>query len=256
MNVNIKQKLAGKSAYIALGLLLVLILVFTVIAIVAAVNAQEEPVTPPTTDNAQGNGGEGSTPPVDDTQTGGDVTEPDVPSGGDQSPEDTPSGGEAEPDDTPSGGEIKEQICAPCDGYIQKDYSEDVLVFSQTMNDHRIHLGVDIAGKVGDPVKALAKGTVEKIYSDSFMGKTVIIDHGNGLRSVYMNLAADIPEGITEGKTVDAGTVIGAIGETAIAECADHPHLHFEIRVDSKKVDPKDHVTLPSASVSDDAYEG
>ena len=245
MNVNIKQKLAAKSAYIALGLLLALIVTFTVIAIVAAVNEKDEP-----------------TPLPDQNEVGQDQPEngQDVPSGAE--PDDAPSvdgGGNNDNNNTPSGGDVllePEVYYAPCEGYIQKDYSEDVLVFSQTMNDHRIHLGVDISGKVGDPVKAFGSGTVERIYSDSFMGKTVVIDHGNGLKSYYMNLAAEIPDGITEGAKIEAGTVIGAIGETAISECADSPHLHFEIRVNGKKCDPKEKVTLPSASVSDSEYEG
>jgi len=240
MNVNIRQKLAGKSAYIALGLLMALIVFFTVLAIIAAVNEKDEAPLPPSLEN----NGEG------------DKT--DVPSG--TEPDNVPTDGEPTEPDLPSGGETAEPeapvYVSPCEGAIQKDYSEDVLVFSQTMNDHRIHLGVDISGKVGDPVKAFAGGTVERIYNDNFMGKTVVIDHGNGLKSLYMNLAAEIPEDIKEGVSVTAGTVIGAIGESAISECADSPHLHFEIRLNNKRVDPKDHVTLPSASVSDEEYEG
>jgi murein DD-endopeptidase MepM/ murein hydrolase activator NlpD len=240
MNVNIRQKLAGKSAYIALGLLMALIVFFTVIAIIAAVNEKDEAPLPPSVDN----NGEGA--------------EPDVPSG--TEPDDIPTDGEPTEPDEPSGDDISEPetpvYVSPCEGAIQKDYSEDVLVFSQTMNDHRIHLGVDISGKVGDPVKAFAGGTVERIYNDNFMGKTVVIDHGNGLKSLYMNLATEIPEGIKEGSSVAAGTVIGAIGESAISECADSPHLHFEIRLNNKRIDPKNHVTLPSSSVSDEFYEG
>ena len=244
MNVNIKQKLAGKSPYIALGLLMVAVLAFTVIAIVAAINETDEPTAPPIVNEApegEENGGNGG----------------DVPSGAE--PDKNPSDSDEEkPEDKPSE-DTKPEIpsyVAPCDGHVQKDYSEDVLVFSQTMNDHRIHLGVDIAGKVGDPVKAFGGGTVERIYSDNFMGKTVVIDHGNGLKSYYMNLAADIPEGVTEGARVEAGSLIGAIGETAISECADSPHLHFEIRLNNKKMDPKELVTLPSSAAPDEEYEG
>lgn len=247
MNVNIKQKLAGKSAYIALGLLLLMILVFTVIAIVAAVNTKDGAVEPPISEN-QPNGDNGDQPGSDTPTGGDDINDPSEPTGG----EDQPGG------DTPTGTEPEDDLVysLPCEGYVQKDYSEDVLVFSQTMNDHRIHLGVDISGKIGDPVKAFAKGTVEKIFNDKFMGKTVIIDHGNGLRSVYMNLGAEIPSQIKEGAKVEAGEVIGAIGESAITECADSPHLHFEIRLDTKKVDPKKYVTIPSSASPDEEYEG
>ena len=248
MNINIKEKLAGKGAYIALALLLAAILVFTVIAIVATVNKRNDDV--PGIDELPGedqnqnenNGGDENQEPADgdndqsndgDQSTGGDVTDP-----GDNNQPEVPV------------------YVVPCEGYVNKDYSEDTLVFSQTMNDHRIHLGIDISGKVGDKVMAFSKGVVEKIYSDAFMGKTIVINHGNGLKSCYMNLADTIPEGIKEGVTVDAGTVIGAIGETAISESADSPHLHFEVRVNDKKTDPKNYVTLPSSSETDTEFEG
>lgn len=237
MNVNIKQKLAGKSAYIALAILLIAILVFTVIAIITTVNSNEEEVLPPVTE------GEGAVPGGEtegegDAATGGEITEP-------TQPEDTET---VTPEPVVYG--------APCSGGVQKEFCSDTLVFSQTMNDHRVHLGIDISGSIGDPVKAFGKGTVEKIYHDTFMGKTVVIDHGNGLKSVYMNLAEALPQGIAVGVAVDVGTVIGAIGETAMNECADSPHLHFEILLDNKKVDPRSYITLPSSAESEDVYEG
>jgi murein DD-endopeptidase MepM/ murein hydrolase activator NlpD len=236
MNVNIKQKLAGKSAYVALALLLTMIVAFTVIAIVAAVNARpEEPELPPVSD------GENQTPNEEKPEGEGNG--------------DTQTGGEIE--DEPPVSEPEAPVYAvPSDGYIQKDFSADTLVFSQTMNDHRTHLGIDIAGKMGDPVKAFYKGTVEKVYNDPFMGKTVIIAHENGMKSVYMNLANELAEGITEGVAVETGALIGAIGDTASMECADSPHLHFEIRLDGSKIDPKKLITLPTSGDSEDIYEG
>lgn len=237
MNVSIKEKLSGKGAYIALTLLLITILVFTVIAIIATVNAEDEPTVPPVSEGVE----QAPEPEGGDAATG---TEP----------SETPEPPADQPSDTPTVEPVVYGV--PCDGAVQKEYSSDVLVFSQTMNDHRVHLGIDIAGKVGDPVKSFGKGTVEKIYTDVFMGRTVVIDHGMGLKSVYMNLAETVADGIAVGATVDVGTVIGAIGETAMNECADHPHLHFEVMLDKKRVDPRNYVTLPSSSESDGAYEG
>lgn len=237
MNVNIKQKLAGKSAYIALAILLIAILVFTVIAIIATVNAEDEEALPPVNEGEEAVPG-GETEGEGNATTGGDVSDPTVP-------------GESET-------VLPEPVIygTPCSGAVQKDFCSDSLVFSQTMNDHRVHLGIDISGNVGDPVKSFGKGIVEKIYHDTFMGKTVVIDHGSGLKSVYMNLAETLPQGITVGVAVDVGTVIGAIGETAMNECADSPHLHFEILLDSKRVDPRSYITLPSSAESEDVYEG
>ena len=67
---------------------------------------------------------------------------------------------------------------------------------------------------------------------------------------------SEFPEEIKEGSTVKSGTVIGAIGETAMTECAEEPHLHFEIRLDNTKVNPHNYITVPSSSVKGDDYEG
>ena len=57
-----------------------------------------------------------------------------------------------------------------------------------------------------------------------------------------MNLSDTLPDGIAEGATVTPGTLIGAVGETAMRECADSPHLHFEIRLNDKVVDPTPYI--------------
>jgi len=242
MKVNMKEKLTGKSAYIILILLMATILTLSIVSIISAVNNKETPELP---DNTQTDG---------NSPDGSQDQNPNTPPG--NTPSDTPTDETPEDPNTPTGTPDEVVYSLPCDGAVQKDYSEDVLVFSQTMNDHRIHLGIDISGKLGDPVKAIAEGIIEKIFSDPFMGKTIVINHGNGLKSYYMNLSSTVPEEIKEGSTVKSGTVIGAIGETAMTECADEPHLHFEIRLDNTKVNPHNYITVPSSSVKGDDYEG
>ena len=231
MNENVKKKWASRSTYIALALLLVAILTVTIIAIATTVaknNDENPPIDTPNNDD-----------PGDDQQTG---TIPD-----DTNDDDKDSDNEPEPQPI---------YKAPCAGGLQKDYSEGVLVFSATMNDHRVHLGIDISGNLGDPVYAFSDGTVEKVFTDPFMGRTVIVDHGNGLKSHYMNLAEEVAEGIEAGKKVTAGTLLGAIGETALIECADSPHLHFELRLNDKRIDPTTYFTVPSMSEIEPEYEG
>ncbi len=233
--------MGNRAAYIVLALLAVSIIAITVIAIATAV------------------GNRGDELPPDD----GSIVDPDSPTNGEPSDDGNGDGtgnqNPSDPSKPEDGGDTKPEPVTkyhtPASGNVQKGYSEDVLVFSATMNDHRIHLGLDISGKVGDPVYALTAGTVEKIFSDPFMGKTIVISHGNGLKSHYMNLSDEIPEGIVEGATVTGGSVIGAIGETAIAECADEPHLHFEIRVNDMRTDPAAYITVPTMS-EDESYEG
>ena len=233
MNENVKQKWANRSAYIILALLLITVLVVTITAIASTVAKRNEP-TPPIDAGQNGEGDQ--TPPEDNGQNGD--TQPNTPA--DPSEPEKPSEDE---NDKPSDAEQNEkEYLTPCDGEIQKNYSDDVLVFSATMNDYRVHLGIDISGEVGAPVRAFSDGVIEKIYTDPFMGKTVVINHGNGLKSYYMNLSDTLPDGISEGVAVTPGTLIGAVGETAMRECADSPHLHFELRLNDKLIDPTPYI--------------
>ena len=223
MNDKTKERLAQRSAYVVLSLLLVTVLTLTVIAIVATINQKPEELPPEDMD--------GQTPPVETPpdQSEPTITEPTTP------PEETPE--ESSKPTSPV-------YVLPTEGYVQKDYLDSTLVFSGTMNDYRVHLGVDLAGNIGDPVYNFAEGTVESISDDPFMGKTIVIKHQNGITSKYMNLANELPEGISVGSTLTVGTVIGAIGETALSECAEAPHLHFEVWANGKQVNPSGYVTF------------
>ncbi len=136
-------------------------------------------------------------------------------------------------------------------GSIQKAYSIDKLVFSQSMNDWRTHGGVDLKGEIGTDVLSYADGTISKIYTDVLMGQTVEIEHSDGLISVYRNLDETLYDNIKEGQFLFAGEKIGRIGATAGAEVADGPHLHFEIIKQGKNVDPAGYLgiaeNLPTA---------
>jgi len=136
---------------------------------------------------------------------------------------------------------------APVDGVVSKTHDDELLVYSVTMNDYRVHLGVDVAAQPGAPVYACADGTVEKVIEEPFMGYTVVIDHGHGYKSSCKNLSDIIPEGIVEGASVKSGDLIGSVGDSALAEIADQPHLHFEMTKDSKYLNPLDFVEFDGA---------
>ena len=90
-----------------------------------------------------------------------------------------------------------------------------------------------------DPVPAvftISAGTVQGVYDDDLMGTCVVVDHGDGLTSIYCNLSAKPT--VSEGDTVSTGTVLGVVGETAIAESSRPSHLHLEMAQDGKAVDP------------------
>ncbi|MBQ7700706.1 MAG: M23 family metallopeptidase [Clostridia bacterium] len=130
----------------------------------------------------------------------------------------------------------------PVNGYVVKDYTMDMPVYSVTMNDYRAHNGTDISASAGNPVYSFTDGVISKIYYDPMMGQTVEIDHGDGLVSVYQNLQVTLPDNIEVGVSVRSGDVIGAVGETSLIECAEVSHLHFSIMKDGVYEAPADYI--------------
>jgi murein DD-endopeptidase MepM/ murein hydrolase activator NlpD len=125
---------------------------------------------------------------------------------------------------------------APIMGEILTNQSLDKPVYSVTFADWRTHKGIDISANSGTAVKNAATGTVAEIKNDFAMGKTVIVDNGAGYKSIYSNLG-DCSL-MTVGKELKQGDVIGSVGNTAIYESSDAPHLHFEITKNDVAVDP------------------
>lgn len=115
-------------------------------------------------------------------------------------------------------------------------YSGNNLVYDKTMCDYRVHGGVDIGAADGTPVKACASGTVSDVKVDSMLGQEIIINHGDGIKSIYANMASQVS--VKKGQKVEVGDTIGAVGKTAQAETALAPHLHFEITKNGTDVDP------------------
>ena len=128
------------------------------------------------------------------------------------------------------------QFCKPVDGGVIQPFSGGALVKSLTTGVWQTHNGVDLAAALGDPVKAAAAGTVSQVAEDALWGITVTIDHKNGYLTRYCNLGAGLS--VSEGDTVEAGTVIGAVGQTADAESVGDTHLHFEVLKNGNYMDP------------------
>ena len=126
----------------------------------------------------------------------------------------------------------------PVSGTLTNKHDPELQVFSQTMNDYRVHLGIDIETAENAPVYAAADGKISKIWVDTLMGYCVAITHSGNCVTVYKNLSATLPEGITEGASVRAGQLIATVGNSAMVEVADEPHLHFEMTVSDLAVDP------------------
>ena len=189
------------------------------------------------------------TPPADTSVGDGTQTPPDT-AGGDKEPETDP------PADT-TGGKIPE-LGLPVAGKLVQKHSADVQVFSPTMQDYRIHLGVDITTEQGAPVCAVADGSVKQIWEDPLMGFCVALSHAGDCTTIYKNLAKEMAEGLTVGKAVKQGELLGYVGESAMLELAQEPHLHLEMTVGDLQVDPLDYfsATVLATLTEDTAYEG
>ncbi len=144
-------------------------------------------------------------------------------------------------------------VC-PANGTLVKDYSADVPVFSLTMEDYRVHCGLDIAADAGTDVLAAASGEITKVFYDPMMGQTVEITHDGGYVTVYKNLQTKLPAGTAEGARVTVGDVIGYVGDTALVEISEGPHLHFEMYKDEENMNPLSKITLPEQDSGSD-YE-
>ena len=114
---------------------------------------------------------------------------------------------------------------------------------NQTLNCYYEHTGLDFSAEVGTEVMAVAAGKIESIYKDDLLlGTEIVIDHGDGLKSVY-RFVNEI-EGLSVGDSVEQGEVIATVAEANGNEYKDGAHLHFEITESGKIVDPTTHLTL------------
>ena len=209
-------------------------------------------------------------PPVStDDSTSGKVTEGDTASAShtDSTPESTTPPKDTAPlesdttaasaEDVPAEPVIAEEtipnFISPVAGVVSQMHNTDVPVYSLTMGDYRTHTGVDILSDCGASVCATADGTVGEIWDEPMMGVCLSIEHKGGARSIYKNLAPQLPEGIAPGVAVKAGDRIGAIGESALMEIAESPHLHYELQIDGVSVNPAEYMLIGS---EDTGYEG
>lgn len=238
---TMKNPKVARAIYITLVLMLVATAV--IIGIVAATNRSKK---------GNDNDNPSVTTPSQQTQpTPNDTTaEPDT------GASDTDAGLNEEPNDTPVINALP-TFSLPVSGKLTKYHDAKVQVFSNTMNDYRVHLGVDIATAADAPVYAAADGEIQKIWKDTLMGYCIAIAHSGDSVTVYKNLKNTLPEGIAEGVKVKAGQQIASVGDSAMIEVADEPHLHFEMTVAGIQTDPLKHYSAADleALSADESYE-
>ena len=129
-----------------------------------------------------------------------------------------------------------EYFYLPVNGRVNKEFSFSAPVFSATMGDWRAHNGTDFEVEEGARVISTAAGIVTDVRYDEAWGYIVDVDHGGGLSASYRNLNSDVT--VNTGDTLKAGQVIGGVGKGGYEECAEPAHLHLEMTLDGKFVDP------------------
>ena len=98
----------------------------------------------------------------------------------------------------------------------------------------KMHTGVDWAAPTGTPIYAAGNGVIEKEGWESGYGKFILLRHNNGYETAYGHMSA-YAKGTHEGEHVRQGQVIGFVGSTGLSTGS---HLHFEIRINGRYVDP------------------
>ncbi len=96
-----------------------------------------------------------------------------------------------------------------------------------------MHAGLDFRGPIGSPIHAAAKGVISFVGQKSGYGNCIEVSHGSGLMTRYAHMSAFHAR---LGQEVAAGDVIGAIGSTGRST---GPHLHFEVRINDRAVNPR-----------------
>lgn len=102
------------------------------------------------------------------------------------------------------------------------------------LNEKRMHTGVDWATAPGTPILAAGNGVIEEAGRKGQYGNYVRIRHANGYQTAYGHMSR-IGDGVVEGVKVRQGQVIGYVGSTGMSS---GPHLHFEVLVNTRFVDP------------------
>lgn len=176
------------------------------------------------------------TPTPDDST----INEPEKPDNNDQ---------ENPPEDEPEEPQ-KLTFISPVTGTVTKKHSLTIPVFSTTLEEWRVHAGIDISTKDAAPVFAVAKGEVTKVYNHPMLGTTVEITHEGGITSVYSNLSSDGSSLISVGTEVESGDQIGVVGDTSISELAEETHLHFEMMLNNECIDPLSYISEESKEAS------
>lgn len=123
-------------------------------------------------------------------------------------------------------------MCIPVSGRITSEYAYRTHPIS---GEYRFHSGLDIGANMGDNIKSVLDGKVTEIDTEgeTSYGKYIIVSHSSGTSTLYGHCSKIIA---TKGQSVKKGDVIAKVGSTGNST---GPHLHFEVRVNGTRLNPR-----------------
>nr|WP_303183314.1 M23 family metallopeptidase [Lachnoclostridium phocaeense] len=98
------------------------------------------------------------------------------------------------------------------------------------------HRGRDYGAPIGADILAADGGRVTRVSASAARGNFLVIDHGNGMETLYQHCSQIL---VTQGQTVNQGDVIAKVGNTGNST---GPHLHFEVHINGTPVDPREYL--------------
>ena len=136
---------------------------------------------------------------------------------------------------------VDTSFAKPVDGKMARAYTEDPVFWDSTAT-FRPNFGMDIQADLGKPVIAVMDGRIEEINTDTQDGVQIVINHQNGLKSVYSNLDSKVS--VTKGQAIRKGDTIGKIGKTTIRAAYEKygSHLHFAMLSGKDYIDPAKYI--------------
>ena len=222
--------LTGKGIYAVLGACLVISLTISYFSVRNVVDNLENNY------NLELNGGEENWLEDAENQNGMPKQDSSSPSLNSQSSQSS-SDGQSDSSGKPANASTVQKVLynLPLPGEILESFSGNELVKSKTMNDWRVHTGIDIKAELGEKVGAVANGTVSKVYEDSKYGTVVEIEHADKVTSIYKGLTSAVA--VKAGDKVELHQTIGVIGEIPFEVYGSY-HLHLEMKKDGAFIDP------------------
>jgi septal ring factor EnvC (AmiA/AmiB activator) len=121
----------------------------------------------------------------------------------------------------------------PTQGWLTSRFGPRISPFTGKL---QFHAGIDISGAPGTEIVATGHGRVAFVGMKGPLGETVIIDHGNGVRTLYGHTSAVF---VKQGEIVERGQKVAAMGNTGRST---GPHLHYTVEVKGRAVNPLDYI--------------